>query len=290
MSSRTLLLTCVAMLCFAANSLLCRLALAPGLIDPASFTSVRVAAACAMLILVVWLKLRRLPRLRDAKPRSIAALFGYLVFFSFAYVRLDAGTGALILFGAVQLTMFAIALSEREPFPPLAWLGLTIAIGGLFWLLLPGASAPDPLGALLMALSGLCWGLFSLLARGASDPVENNATNFLGCLPPVLLLNLAFAGELHLSPHGLALAIASGAIASGLGYVIWYVALAGLPATRAATVQLSVPAIAAIGGVILLSEPVTLRLVIASIAMLGGIAIVLAQRSRAPRADPTAPR
>ena len=290
MSSRTLLLTCVAMLCFAANSLLCRLALAPGLIDPASFTSVRVAAACAMLILVVWLKLRRLPRLRDAKPRSIAALFGYLVFFSFAYVRLDAGTGALILFGAVQLTMFAIALREREPFPPLAWLGLAIAVGGLVWLLLPGASAPDPLGALLMALSGLCWGLFSLLARGASDPVENNATNFLGCLPPVLLLNLAFAGELHLSPHGLALAIASGAIASGLGYVIWYVALAGLPATRAATVQLSVPAIAAIGGVILLSEPVTLRLVIASIAMLGGIAIVLAQRSRAPRADPTAPR
>jgi drug/metabolite transporter (DMT)-like permease len=290
MSSRTLLLTCVAMVCFAANSLLCRLALAPGLIDPASFTSVRVAAACAMLILVVWLKLRRLPRLRDAKPRSIAALFGYLVFFSFAYVRLDAGTGALILFGAVQLTMFAIALSEGEPFPPLAWIGLAIAVGGLVWLLLPGASAPDPLGALLMALSGLCWGLFSLLARGASDPVENNATNFLGCLPPVLLLNLAFAGGMHVSPHGLALAIASGAIASGLGYVIWYVALSGLPATRAATVQLSVPAIAAIGGVLFLAEPVTLRLVIASIAMLGGIAIVLAQRSRAPTAGPPASR
>lgn len=290
MSSRTLLLTCVAMVCFAANSLLCRLALAPGLIDPASFTSVRVASACAMLVVVVWLRARHLPRLRRAKPRSIAALFGYLVFFSFAYVRLDAGSGALILFGAVQLTMFAIALSEGEPFPPLAWFGLAIAIGGLCWLLLPGASAPDPLGALLMALSGLCWGLFSLLARGANDPVENNATNFLGCLPPVLLLNLAFAGELHVSPHGLALAIASGAIASGLGYVIWYVALSGLPATRAATVQLSVPAIAAIGGVILLSEPVTLRLVIASVAMLGGIAIVLAQRSRAPAAGPTAPR
>jgi drug/metabolite transporter (DMT)-like permease len=290
MSSRTLLLTGVAMLCFAANSLLCRLALAPGLIDPASFTSVRVAAACAMLILVVRLKLRRLPRLRGAKPRSIAALFGYLVSFSFAYVRLDAGTGALILFGAVQLTMFAIALSEGEPFPPLAWLGLAIAVGGLVWLLLPGASAPDPIGALLMALSGLCWGLFSLLARGASDPVENNATNFLGCLPPVLILNLAFAGNMHVSPHGLALAVASGAIASGLGYVIWYVALSGLPATRAATVQLSVPAIAAIGGVLFLAEPVTLRLVVASIAMLGGIAIVLAQRSRAPTAGPPASR
>jgi drug/metabolite transporter (DMT)-like permease len=290
MTSRTLLLTSIAMLCFAANSLLCRLALAPGLIDPASFTSVRVASACAMLILVVWLKLRRLPRLREAKPRSIAALFGYLVFFSFAYVRLDAGTGALILFGAVQLTMFAIALREGEPFPPFAWLGLAIAVGGLIWLLLPGASAPDPLGALLMALSGLCWGLFSLLARGASDPIENNATNFLGCLPPVLLLNLALAGEMHASPQGLTLAVASGALASGLGYVIWYVALAGLPATRAATVQLSVPAIAAIGGVMFLAEPVTLRLVIASVAMLGGIAIVLAQRSRAPAARPTRPR
>ena len=290
MTSRTLLLTCIAMLCFAANSLLCRLALAPDLIDPASFTSVRVAAACAMLIVVVWLKLRRLPRLRDAKLRSIAALFGYLVLFSFAYVRLDAGTGALILFGAVQLTMFVIALREGEPFPPLAWFGLAVAVAGLVWLLLPGASAPDPLGALLMALSGLCWGLFSLLARGASDPVENNATNFLGCLPPVLALNLAFAGEIHASPQGLALAIASGAVASGLGYVIWYFALAGLPATRAATVQLSVPAIAAIGGVMLLSEPVTLRLVIASVAMLGGIAIVLAQRSSAPAASPTAPR
>jgi len=288
MTSRTLLLTCVAMLCFAANSLLCRLALAPDLIDPATFTSVRVAAACAMLILVVWLKTRRLPYLRNAKFRSIAALFGYLVFFSFAYVRLNAGTGALVLFGAVQLTMFAIALREGEPFPPLAWLGLAIAVAGLVWLVLPGTSAPDPLGALLMALSGLCWGLFSLLARGAKDPVENNATNFLGCLPPVLLLNLAFAGEMHASPHGLALAVASGALASGLGYVIWYFALAGLPATRAATVQLSVPAIAALGGVIFLAEPVTLRLVIASAAMLGGIAIVLAQRSRAPAAAPTA--
>jgi drug/metabolite transporter (DMT)-like permease len=280
MTTRILLLTCVAMLCFAANSLLCRLALAPDLIDPASFTSVRVASACAMLILVVWLRSRRLPRLRDAKVRSIAALFGYIVFFSFAYVRLDAGSGALILFGAVQLTMFGTALREGESFPPLAWIGLAIAVAGLVWLMLPGASAPDPLGALLMALSGLCWGLFSLFARGASDPVENNATNFLGCLVPVLLLNLLFAGNAHASANGLVLGIASGALASGLGYVIWYFALAGLPAARAATVQLSVPAIAAIGGVIFLAEPVTLRLVIASAAMLGGIALVLAQRNQ----------
>lgn len=290
MTSRTLLLTCIAMLCFAANSLLCRLALAPDLIDPASFTSVRVASACAMLIFVVWLKSRRLPRLQDAKGRSIAALFGYLVFFSFAYVRLDAGTGALILFGAVQLTMFAIALREGEPFPPLAWLGLGMAIAGLVFLVLPGTTAPDILGALLMALSGLSWGLFSLFARGASDPVANNATNFLGCLVPVLLLNLVFSGGAHASAGGLAFAIASGALASGLGYVIWYFALAGLTAARAATVQLSVPAIAAIGGVIVLAEPVTLRLVVASVAMLGGIAIVLAQRSHMRIAGPATSR
>ncbi len=290
MTSRTLLLTCVAMLCFAANSLLCRLALAPGLIDPASFTSVRVVSACAMLIVVVWLKSRRLPRLQDAKASSIAALFGYIVLFSFAYVRLDAGSGALILFGSVQLTMFGIALREREPFPPLAWAGLAIAIAGLVWLVLPGATAPDPTGAMLMAGSGLCWGLFSLFARGARDPVSNNATNFLGCLVPVLALNLVFSSQAHASAGGLAFAIASGALASGLGYVIWYFALAGLPATRAATVQLSVPAIAAIGGVIFLAEPVTLRLVVASVAMLGGIAIVLAQRSHARTAGPTASR
>jgi drug/metabolite transporter (DMT)-like permease len=186
--------------------------------------------------------------------------------------------------------MFATALREGEPFPPLAWLGLGVAIAGLVWLVLPGSTAPDPLGALLMALSGLSWGLFSLFARGASDPVTNNATNFLGCLVPVLLLNLAFSSGAHASASGLTLAIASGALASGLGYVIWYFALAGLTATRAATVQLSVPAIAAIGGVIFLAEPVTLRLVVASVAMLGGIAIVLSQRSQVRNAAPAASR
>ncbi len=282
-SSRTLLLACVSVLCFAANSLLCRLALAPDLIDPATFTSVRVLSAAAMLCAIVWVRRRHLPQWKYASPRSIAALFGYLIFFSFAYTRLSAGTGALILFGSVQLTMFAIALREGEHFSPVSWLGLAIAVAGLVYLVLPGLAAPDPLGALFMAISGISWGLFSLFARGADHPVEANATNFLGCLLPAVLLNLVFVQDFHGTPAGLALAVASGAIASGLGYSIWYLALRELPATRAATLQLSVPAIAALGGVLLLSEPLTLRLLIASAAMLGGTGIVLAQRSGGAR-------
>jgi len=280
MSPQTIFLTCAAMLCFAANSVLCRLALAPDLIDPASFTSLRALSAAAMLVFVVWLRRRSLPRLAAAKPRSIATLFAYLVFFSFAYVKLGAGTGALILFGAVQFTMFAVALSEGEHFPALSWLGLALAGAGLVYLVLPGLSAPDPLGAAMMAVSGIAWGLFSLFARGNAHPVEANAANFIGCVPPALLVSALFFGDFHGTAGGVALAVASGAVTSGLGYVIWYMALRHLPAARAATVQLSVPAIAAAGGVIFLAEPLTVRLLVASAAMLGGIAIVLAQRSR----------
>jgi len=283
MTAQTILLTTVAMLCFAANSVLCRLALAPRLIDPASFTSLRVLSAVAMLVLVVWLRRRKLPALRSARPRSIAALFAYLVLFSFAYVRLGAGTGALILFGAVQLTMFAVALKEREHFSRLSWLGLAIAVAGLVYLVLPGVSAPDPLGAGMMAVSGVAWGLFSLFARGNPHPVEANAANFIGCILPALLISAVTVGDFHAAPGGIALAVASGAITSGLGYVVWYFTLQHLPAARAATVQLSVPAIAAAGGVIFLAEPLTARLLIASAAMLGGIAIVLAQRAQAAK-------
>ena len=283
MSLQTLLLTAAAMLCFAANSVLCRLALGPGLIDPASFTSLRVASATAMLVLVVALRRRRLPALAAAKPRSIAALFAYLVFFSFAYVRLGAGSGALILFGAVQFTMFAAALREGEHFSAIARTGLALAVAGLLYLVLPGVTAPDPLGSALMAVSGIAWGFFSLFARGNPHPTEANAANFAACLLPALAISviagLVFA-DTHATPGGIALAVAAGALTSGLGYVIWYLALQHLPAGRAATVQLSVPAIAAAGGVIFLAEPLTLRLLIAAAAMLGGIALVLTQRDR----------
>jgi drug/metabolite transporter (DMT)-like permease len=276
--SRTTALAATAMLCFAANSILCRLALAPRLIDPATFTTLRVLSGALMLSLAVWLERGRLPRLRQVNPLSVAALFAYLVFFSFAYLRLDAGSGALILIGAVQISMFSVAFWEGERFKPAQWLGLGMALSGFVYLVLPGASAPDPFGAILMAISGVAWGCFSLLARGAVNPVEANASNLLCCLLPAVAVSLFQVHDFSTTPAGVLLAAASGAVATGFGYVVWYLALRELPAARAATVQLSMPAIVALGGTVFLSEPLTMRLLIASAAMLGGIALVLSQR------------
>jgi len=278
-TARTLLLTSVAILCFSANSILCRLALAPDLIDPATFTSVRIVSAAALLSLGVLLKSRHLPRLARANPRSVAAIFLYLVLFSFAYTRVGAGTGALVLIAGVQLTMFGIGLLQGERFSILSWTGFGVAVAGVLYLLLPGATAPDRLGAALMAMSGAAFGLFTLFARGAGDPEEANAVNMLWCVLPAVLVNLAWLADVHASPAGLALAIASGALATGLGYIVWYLALQHLTATHAATVQLSMPAIVALGGVVFLDEPLTIRLLIASAAMLGGVALVMTQQT-----------
>jgi drug/metabolite transporter (DMT)-like permease len=278
--TRTALLTSLALLCFSANSILCRLALAPQLIDPVSFTSVRILSAAMMLAALHWLRRRKLPRLSYANHWSIAAVFAYMLFFSFSYVRLSAGTGALILLGGVQLTMFSVALREGERFSSFAWAGLAAAFLGLIFLVLPGVTAPDPLGALLMTLSGAAWGLFSVLALSAGDPVEVNASNLLLCIPPALLVSLVSFGELHGTATGYLLATASGAGATGFGYIVWYLALRGLRPGLAATVQLSMPVIVALAGVVLLTEPLTGRLIIASAAVIGGIAIVLWQRSR----------
>ena len=276
---KTVLLTLVALLAFAANSLLCRLALGQELIDAASFTAVRVISGAMILVLIV------LPRWRTSRRakvdwRSVATLFIYMAFFSFAYLSLSAGSGALILFGAVQLTMFAVALRAGEQFP--LWVVDRIDVGR------PRTDLPDlargdrtqSRGALLMTIAGVAWGGYSLLGRGVADPLEATANNFIYSVPAVIIVSLVFMSDFHSTPSGLALAAASGAIASGLGYVIWYAALRRLTATRAATVQLSVPVIAAFGGVILLSEPITPRLLLASIATLGGVAIVLTQRMR----------
>lgn len=275
---RTVLFTIVAMLAFAANSLLCRLALGRGLIDAATFTTVRMISGAVMLCLIVLF--HRRPRDRSSVNWiSAVMLFTYMVFFSFAYLSLSAGTGALVLFGAVQLTMFIVALREGEHFSSLSWLGLASAILGLIYLVSPGLTAPDPLGATLMAIAGIAWGFYSLLGRGAMDPLEATARNFTYSVPFAIIVSLLFLSHFRSSPDGVVLAVASGAITSGCGYAIWYAALAGLTGTRAATVQLSVPVIAAFGGVILLSEDVTLRLLIASAATLGGVAIVLTQRA-----------
>ena len=279
LATQTILLTALAMLAFAANSLLCRLALGAQLIDAASFTAVRVIAGAVTLALILAYR-GRLVASRTPDWRPAAMLFTYMVFFSFAYLSLSAGTGALILFGAVQLTMFSTALARGERFPPLAWVGLALAVAGLVYLVSPGLSAPDPLGAALMTVAGVAWGVYSLLGRGVRDPLEATGWAFIYSVPLVLIVAIVFQAQLTATTPGLALGVASGAIASGCGYVIWYAALRGLTATRAATVQLSVPAIAALGGVLFIGEDLTMRLVIASAATIGGIAIVLVQRAK----------
>lgn len=273
-------LTAIAMFAFAANSLLCRLALAADRIDAATFTAVRIAAGALMLGLIM------LPRRRNQRPaapdwRAVAMLFGYMAFFSFAYLSLAAGTGALLLFGAVQMTMFFVAIRKGEFFDRISWAGLALAFSGLVYLVSPGLSAPDPAGAVLMALAGIAWGAYSLRGRAAADPLAATAGNFIYSVPLAMLLVLVFAADLHVSWRGAGLAALSGAFASALGYVVWYAALRGLTRSRAAIVQLSVPVIASFGGVLLLSEDVTLRLLLASAATLGGVALVLTRRAAA---------
>jgi drug/metabolite transporter (DMT)-like permease len=274
---RTIWLTFIAMMAFAANSLLCRAALGEGLIDAASFTTIRAVSGAVTLLLIV-LPNWRTKQTTPASWRSALMLFIYMAFFSFAYLSLSAGTGALLLFGAVQLTMFTAALRGGEPFSILSWCGRVLAVVGIIYLVLPGVTAPDPLGAALMVIAGIAWGLYSLTGKGVGNPLQATANNFLLAVPLAILVSVFFIGQLQISVRGLLLALVSGSVTSGLGYAIWFAALKGLKATRAATVQLSVPAIAAAGGVLVLAEPITLRLVLASAATLGGIAIVLKQK------------
>ena len=274
---QTVLLSVLAMLAFAANSVLCRIALGAGHIDAASYTSVRLISGAVVLAAIVLVRDRRVVR-ADVNAWSALALFVYMVCFSFAYLSLATGTGALILFGAVQLTMFAWSLKSGESFPPLSWLGLGLAVAGLVYLLLPGATAPATSGAILMTVAGIAWGAYSLIGRKAVDATRATAWNFVLAVPLGVATSLVYADAMSASTVGVSLAIASGSLASGAGYAIWYRALRGLAANDAATLQLSVPVIAAIGGVVLLGEPVTVRLVVASLATLGGVALVLRRR------------
>jgi drug/metabolite transporter (DMT)-like permease len=280
--ARTIALTALAMAAFAANSLLCRLALQRSSIDAASFSSVRLVSGALVLLVIVRL---RSSSAVTARTDWLAAtmLWAYVAAFSFAYITLPAGSGALILFGAVQLTMFVAGLWAGERFTPLAWGGFVLAVAGLLVLVSPGLAAPSLPGTALMAGAGIAWGVYSLRGRNAGEPVAATAGNFLRAAPLALLLSAAsllFAGPPHASANGIVLAVVSGAITSGLGYVIWYAALPHLTALRAATVQLAVPPLAALGGVWWLSEALTLRLVLSSAAVLGGIALVLASRAR----------
>ena len=274
---RTALLTLFAMLAFASNSLLCRAALKDTAIDAASFTAIRLVSGA--LILAILLRTRGVRPTAGGSWPMAAMLFAYAVFFSFAYRDLTAATGALLLFGAVQLTMMGYGLSKGERVRGLNLVGLIVALAGLVGLLLPGLAAPPPLAAALMLGAGAAWGVYSLLGRGAGDPTAATGGNFLRTIPfaaLLLLAALAVKGEPETVDRvGAFYAVVSGAVTSGLGYVLWYAALPALRATSAATIQLSVPAIAAIGGAVLLAEPITARLLLSSVAILGGIALTI---------------
>jgi len=284
-AGRAALLTLLAMLAFAANSILCRLALTQSAIDPAGFTLVRIASGAASLWLIA--RVTGHAKAGGGSWRGAAALLAYAAAFSFAYLTMTAGTGALLLFGAVQATMILAGLYRGERLVPLQWGGLALALGGLALLLAPGLSAPDPLGALLMVAAGAAWGIYSLLGRASRDPIATTTGNFLRAAPMAAVLALLAAlaeplsgGGLRWDQGGLIYAVLSGALASGVGYSIWYAALPALTAARAASVQLSVPVITALVAVLALGERITPVLAVASVAVLGGIALVIVGKSR----------
>ncbi|MEH6607690.1 MAG: DMT family transporter [Pseudomonadales bacterium] len=274
--ARVVVLTLLAMIAFAGNSLLCRAALLYTDIDAASFTSIRLTSGAVLLLLLV--RVRRGSFGREGNWLSALALFAYAAGFSFAYISLSAATGALLLFGAVQATMIGYGLWKGERLTVIQLLGLVLAIGGLVVLVLPGISSPPLFDSLLMLSAGLAWGIYSLRGNSAADSVNETTGNFLRAVPMAFVLSMVMWDRTTLDSTGVLYAVLSGALASGVGYALWYTVLPALRAIDAATVQLSVPVIAAVGGVTLLAEPMSLRLILISLAILGGIALVIFQR------------
>lgn len=271
------LFTALAMLAFAGNSVLCRLALADGSIDALSFTWIRLVSGAAILAVLVWM---RRGALRGAGNWvSALALLAYAAGFSWAYLHLTAAAGALLLFGAVQATMMGAALYQGERFSAPQTVGVLIAATGLLALLLPGWQAPPLLAAVVMGLAGVAWGVYSLRGRGVPDPLRQTAGNFLRAAAIALMAALASGFAVQAQPIGVVYALASGALTSGLGYALWYLVLPGLSSSTSAMVQLSVPVLAAIGGVALLAEPLSLRLTLSGLAVLGGIALFIRRRA-----------
>jgi drug/metabolite transporter (DMT)-like permease len=280
-SAETAALTTLALVAFAANSILNRMALAGHSIDAASFTAIRLTSGALVLVALVRARAGDFQPLGGRDWRGPLALLAYAAPFSFAYLRLGAAVGALVLFGSVQLTMIGWALARGERPTPRVWTGLALAAGGLGMLMLPAATRPDPLGAVLMIAAGAAWGGYSLAGKRATDPLAANARGFVRATPLAIVLVLARAAtgaSLVIGARGAALAVASGAVTSALGYAVWYRALRGLTATQAAIVQLAVPVLAGLGAVALLGEHPSERLIVAAAAVLGGVALVLSRR------------
>jgi len=277
---KTILLTTIAMIAFAANSIFCRFALQGTRIDAASFTSIRICSGALVLgILLLFGKQKQVKNKGRQKYLMPIMLTVYAIFFSYAYLKLSTGTGALILFGAVQATMIIFGWFSGERMELLQFAGLALAILGLVYLVSPGLSAPSPLGASLMTIAGIAWGWYSLLGQKVKNPVTSTAFNFMYSVPIVLAADFFISTPLLITTKGVAAAVMSGTLASGAGYVIWYAALKKLNSTRAAIVQLTVPVIAAMGGMALLSEPFSTRLFIASVIILSGVGLAMGKKS-----------
>ena len=276
--ARIFFLTSLAMIAFAGNSLLCRLALKHTSIDAATFTAIRLVSGAMMLWLLT--SIQRDERMGSGNWLSAFALFVYAAGFSFAYMSLSAATGALLLFGAVQATMISHGIWKGERLHGWQLIGLVLAFSGLVGLMLPGLFAPPLVGCVLMLGAGIAWGVYSLRGRTGGAPIKVTTGNFLRAAPIAIGLCIPNLDYASLNSAGILYAVFSGALASGIGYAIWYTALPALKATSAATVQLSVPVLAALGGIVFLGEPVTPRLILASLAILGGIALVIVDRQR----------
>lgn len=275
---KTIGYTVAALIAFAANSVLCRLAIKDNMIDPSSFTLIRLLSGVLMFAIILRLKsayTSDTPVYKNGSWKAALMLFLYALTFSFAYISLDTGTGALVLFGAVQLTMIASAIISGNKVRFSEWLGILISFSGLVYLVYPTITTPSIFGFVLMIMSGIAWGIYTIFGRGSANPFRDTAFNFKLTMPFVLVLAIVAIPSINISFEGLVLAVLSGAFASAIGYTIWYIALGRLSVIEAAVVQLSVPVFAAAGGILFVSETITARLILSSILVLGGILIVV---------------
>ncbi len=272
------MLTCFALIAFAANSVLCRRALGGETIDAASFTFIRLLAGAVVLFIFLQIKRDSASSLAKGSWSASFMLFIYAVSFSYAYISLDTGTGALILFASVQITMLLVTVFSGNRLHASEWLGIVIAFTGFVYLIIPDITTPSVVGFLLMAIAGIAWGLYTLKGRASVSPLNDTAYNFIRTIPLLIVLGIISLKGAHITSEGIMLAVLSGALASGVGYSIWYAALGGLTSTQAAVLQLLVPIIAAAGGVVFVNEAITVRLMSASGLVLGGILIVVLGR------------
>lgn len=271
---KTAILTSLALIAFASNSVICRLALGNNTIDASSFTIIRLFSGAIVLLFLVKFSNSTKRILSKGNWLVSSMLFIYAASFSYAYKSLDTGTGALILFGAVQITIILFAIIQGNILNNKEWMGVFISLFGFIYLVLPGVNTPPLVGFILMAIAGISWGIYTIKGFTSNSPLIDTCSNFIKTIPLILILFLITIKDATYSIEGVLLACISGGITSGIGYAIWYMAIKGLTKTQTAVVQLLVPILAAFGGVLFMSENISLRLVIAAILILGGILTV----------------